>query len=288
MTYFYAGNTNQGQSTPVTLPYTGTYLVMVSSNYTYAGEYRFRVTEAPPPVQLATTYNGSVSSSNTPTLVNSSPGHLTATVAGYIGQGDPNGEFYSLGNVVAGTTLNLTLSQPATSTLGGVLNIYNAAGTNLTNNVFPGNTLSYTVPDGQAGNYYARVSSASTTTVSFWMNWDGTNQEIPISFLGYDLYLENGSFGFNTNSGDIYGISSAGLVNSWHLVTAVFVDGIATNNQLWIDGVQQTLSQPLGTTTSAPLVSTAGTIGGYIGSNSYNFTGTLDEVAYFDRALTRI
>ena len=108
---------------------------MMASNYT--GPYRFRVTEAVAPVQIATTFNGSVNSSNTrlpTTLANSSPGNLTAQVAGYIGQAnDPNGEYYNLGSVPAGTALNLTLSQPATSMLGGVLNVYNSSGVNLTN-----------------------------------------------------------------------------------------------------------------------------------------------------------
>ena len=190
--------------------------------------------------------------------------------------------------MLAGTQLNLTLSQPASSTLGGVLNIYNAAGTNLTNNITAGNTLSYTVPAGAGGTYYARVSSASTTTVSFWMDWNGSfgnGGEMPISFVGYDLAFYNNSFGFNTANGDIYGISSAGLTNTWHLVTAVFTDGNVTHNQLWIDGVQQTLTQQVGTTGSAPLVSTGTAIGNYYGG-SYAFTGTLDEVAYFDGTLT--
>ena len=286
LTTLSSNSNDEGQSSPVTLPYSGTYLVEVSYDYGYSGEYRFRVTEAPPTVQLATSFNdSSVSSSNTPTLTNSSPGNLTATVAAYIGQGDPNGEFYNLGNVVAGTKFNLTLSQPASSTLGGVLNIFNSAGTNLTNNTAAGNTLSYTVPPGAGGSYYARVSSASVMTVSFWMDWNGTNGECPISFLGYPLYLDNGSFGFDSN-GDVYGISSASLVNSWHFVTAVFVDGSYVNDQLWIDGVKQTLTQRQGSPASVvPPVATAATIGDYINGSSY-FTGTLDEVAYFDTQLS--
>ena len=282
LTTLSSNSNDEGQSSPVTLPYSGTYLVEVSYDYGYSGEYRFRVTEAPPTVQLAANFDDSASSSpNTPALTNSSPGNATAQVAGYIGQGDANGDYYTLGNVVQGTILNLTLSQPAYSTLGGVLNIYNAAGTNLTNNTTAGNSLSYTVPEG--GTYFARVSSASAMTVSFWMNWNGTNNECPISFPGYDLYLDNGFFGFNSASSDVYGISSAGLANSWHFVTAVFVDGSVTQDQLWIDGVQQTLTQRQNTTSPA-LVSTAAFIGGYNNSSSY-FTGSLDEVAYFDTAL---
>ena len=237
----------EGQLAPYTLPYSGTYLVEVSVNNAYTGEYRFRVTESPPSLPLVTTYDDSVSSnSNTLTLANTSPGHLTATLAGYIGQADPNGDYFALGDVLAGTQINLNLTQPASSLLGGVLNVYNSAGTNLTNNLVAGNTLSYTVPAGAGGTYYARVSSASTTTVSFWMDWNGTgSNEVPISFGGYGLWLDNGSFGFDIN-GDVYGISSAGLANSWHLVTAVFVDGNDTKGQLYIDGVLQTLTARAG------------------------------------------
>ena len=280
----FSSNNGQGQSVPITLPYTGTYLVEVAPFSGYTGEYRFRVTEVPPTLQLVTSYDNPISSPNTLVLTNTSPGNATAKLAGYIGQGDSNGDFFSLGNLLAGTQLNLTLSQPASSTLGGVLNIYNSAGTNLTNNVTAGNTLSYTVPAGQGGAYYARVSSASTTTVSFWMNWNGTNNEVPISFAGYDLYLDNGSFGFADN-GDVYGISSAGLAGSWHLVTAVFVDGNTAGDQLWIDGVQQTLTARVGTIGAAPLVSTGTAIGNYV-SGGFAFTGMLDEVAYFDGTLT--
>ena len=250
LAYFYANYNDQGQTSPITLPYSGTYLVEVSADYDYTGEYRFRVTEASSAVQFASKYDDSVSNSpNTPTLTNTSPGNLTAQIAGYIGQGDVNGDYYSLGNVLPGTTINLTLTQTANSTLGSVLNIYNSAGTNLTNNLVAGNSLSYTVPAGQGGTYYARVSSASVTTVSFWMDWNGSNNngngEVPISFAGYDLYLHSGYFGFDTN-GDVYGISSTGLANGWHLVTAVFGDGSYAQDQLWIDGVQQTLSQSRG------------------------------------------
>ncbi len=165
LTTFFGNSLGQGQSSPVTLAYTGTYLVKVSPYYNYTGPYRFRVTEAVPPVQVATTFDGSVNSANTPTLANTSPGNLTAQVAGYIGQNDPNGEYYNLGSVPAGTALNLTLSQPATSMLGGVLNVYNSSGVNLTNNVTPGNSLIYTVPSGQSGTYYANVTSVVPQSV---------------------------------------------------------------------------------------------------------------------------
>ncbi len=77
---------------------------------------------------------------------------------------------------------------------------------------------------------------------------------MPISFFGEYLYLDSGYFGFDDNGNDVYGISSAGLANGWHLVTATFVDGNDTKGQLWIDGVQQTLTQCQGTSGGASLV----------------------------------
>ncbi len=206
LTYFYSNTYGQGQVSGYTLPYTGTYVIEVSPNNGYTGEYRFRVTEAPPTLPFVTNYDDSYNSGpNAPTLTNTSPGNLTATLAGYIGQGDGNGDYFSLGNVLAGTTINLDLTRPSTSLLGGVLNVYNSAGVNETNDITAGDSLSYTVP--ASGTYYARVSSASTTTVSFWMDWNGTNNEIPIGLSGEDLYLYNGYFGFGGVGGTVYGAS---------------------------------------------------------------------------------
>ncbi len=68
-------------------------------------------------------------------------------------------------------------------------------------------------------------------------------------------------------------------------MTAVFTDGNLSQDQLWIDGVQQTLTQRQGTPTTVPLVSTAASIGNYISGNNA-FAGTLDEFAFFNRKLS--
>ncbi len=48
LTYFNANSSGEGQLSGYTLPYTGTYFIEVSPNYSYTGEYRFRVTERRP------------------------------------------------------------------------------------------------------------------------------------------------------------------------------------------------------------------------------------------------
>src|SRR5262249_54802801 len=137
---------------------------------------------------------------------------------------------------------------------------------------FTGGQIQLTLPQ-------LNTTAGTDNTVSFWMKWDGSNSVMPIGFRGYDLYLSGGSFGFNTAQGDIWGISSAGLANSWHFVTAVFHNGNATQSQLYIDGVAQSLSQRFGTTSTNRVVTTEARISGWPSDTGYHFGGGLDEVA---------
>ncbi len=131
-------------------------------------------------------------------------------------------------------------------------------------------------------------------TVDFWMYWRGndigpsSDGRMPFGFAQtYDLYLYAGSFGFNTGASDIWGISSTGLANRWVHVTAVFTNGDARNNKLYIDGVAQTLTQRLGTTGSKSVTQNA-RISGWAagGPRSYAFDGLVDEVDVYNRELT--
>jgi len=129
-------------------------------------------------------------------------------------------------------------------------------------------------------------------TVSFWMNWNGTNSVMPIGFSRYDLYFSNNggsnpSFGFNTYSGDIYGISSVGMAGRWLFVTAVFNNGNVALNQLWIGGEQEHgIEQRIGTSV-APNITTAASISGDVTSGTeYAFQGSLADVAFFNQQLT--
>ena len=60
------------------------------------------------------------------------------------------------------------------------------------------------------------TTSGATNTVSFWMNWGGTNVQIPVGFNNYDLFFSSTnnttSFGFNTANSDIFGLSTSGPI----------------------------------------------------------------------------
>jgi len=101
------------------------------------------------------------------------------------------------------------------------------------------------------------------------------------------MVLEGRSLDFNTNQGDIWGISSNGLANTWTYLTAVFNNGNVQASQLYLNGVQQTLSQQQGSSPASIQASLPVYIGGQgsAWSNRY-FGGLLDEVQIFNGGLT--
>ncbi|HTI68675.1 MAG TPA: FG-GAP-like repeat-containing protein, partial [Candidatus Limnocylindria bacterium] len=157
---FGADNFGYAESGVFTLPRTGTYLVRVAANQDYQGEYRIRMTLARPPLQLVNEANGGIDQARSLTLSRTNSNHLKASVAGYIGVSDQNGDYYTLGDLPAGTTLALTLTEPSTSGLAAVLAVIDAAGNVVTNSAAGAASFSFTVPAGKGGSYYARVTAA--------------------------------------------------------------------------------------------------------------------------------
>lgn len=134
------------------------------------------------------------------------------------------------------------------------------------------------------------TTAGAQTSVAFWMYWDGQDGAMPFGFPNYDLYLKEGRFGFNTNLADIYGISNSNLANGWHHVAAIFTNGDITQNRLYVDGIEQTLSSlfygPTYTAHGNRTVGIPARVGGYPSSNGYRFSGQLDEIKIFNGPLT--
>lgn len=125
------------------------------------------------------------------------------------------------------------------------------------------------------------------TTVTFWMNWDGTNNTMPIGWNYHDIWIVSGSMGFNTYRSDIYGISSSGLANGWHHVAAEFTNGSVTDNKIHIDGVEQVLTQRRSSpNNSRAYVNSNMRIGGSVNSSGYRFYGLLDEFRVYEGSLS--
>ncbi|HWH67762.1 MAG TPA: LamG-like jellyroll fold domain-containing protein, partial [Candidatus Sulfotelmatobacter sp.] len=174
-----------GLSGIVTLPQTGTYLVRVAdAYYDYQGEYRFRLSLARPPLQFETEDNNSLSQAD-PVPFYRAGNRLRGAFAGALTYNDP-GDYYSLGNLLAGSTVTLTVREPASSGLAEILSIYNAAGLLMTNSAAAATNFAFTVPPGQDGLYYVLLTAA---TGSF-----GANSETALRFSGGSDYADLGSW----------------------------------------------------------------------------------------------
>ena len=131
------------------------------------------------------------------------------------------------------------------------------------------------------------TATGANTSVAFWMYWNGTNGVMPMGWGIHDLWLVSNVFGFNTGNSDVYGIASTGLANGWHHVAAVFTNGSVTNNQLYIDGVLQTLTQRTSTPNNArAVVQSTLQVGGWTTTTGYRFGGRLDELKVYNGALS--
>jgi hypothetical protein len=129
-------------------------------------------------------------------------------------------------------------------------------------------------------------------TVSLWMNWAGGGSQNVYSSSGYGLYLSVPSvavpyyaLGFNSGNGDVWGVNITPYANRWVHLVAIFYNGLVSTSRLFLNGVEQTNSQILGTPLSKNINVTQA-IGGNAAATNYYFKGSLDEVAVWSRALT--
>jgi methionine-rich copper-binding protein CopC len=186
LTSFSSDYTGWGQSSVVTLPQTGTYLVRVQSNYDYQGEYRIRLTIARPPLQLQNEGNNSIASANPVVFTLTNNAHLTATLAGYVNVADSSGDYYNLGNLVGGSSVGISFRAPVSSGLSEDLWIYNSSGVLMTNGAAGATNFVFTVPVGQDGVYYAQVTAAPG-------GYSG-NSDTALRFNGGNNYADLGTW----------------------------------------------------------------------------------------------
>ncbi|HET7566676.1 MAG TPA: RHS repeat-associated core domain-containing protein [Gaiellaceae bacterium] len=113
-----------------------------------------------------------------------------------------------------------------------------------------------------------------------------------MGFNAYGLYLTNGEFGFDTAQGQLSGTfttsNTSELVNQWALVDAEFYNGAINNGRLYINGVQQSLSQ--GGSPSPSYVGSTFNIGSLYEAPNSSILGVgavIDEFAVYNGALSQ-
>jgi hypothetical protein len=167
------------------------------------------------------------------------------------------GEFF-FGIITAGLVLNLdagnAASYPGTGTLWTDLSPSGNNGTLTSGPTYSSVNGGSIVFDGT--NDYADFFApnlGTTTTVEMWVKLGaGYSGKMVFGWGIYDVWCGSDHLGYNTGNGDIYGISSStisslGLVDNWkHYVFEMRSDVSYTNNKIYINGQNQSLSQDFG------------------------------------------
>ncbi len=127
------------------------------------------------------------------------------------------------------------------------------------------------------------TTAGAKHTAQFWMRWNAVANQSILAFGdgatgSYGLFSSANCFGFNTGNADCYGVAhSAVSTDEWVLITAVFNNGNVTGSRLFINGVEQTLSQLTGTPLSTS-VSGKLSVSGWSGDELWKFTGSIAEL----------
>lgn len=135
----------------------------------------------------------------------------------------------------------------------------------------------------------------SIVSIQMWARVKSTSNGMMFGFNLYDVWLNTGRMGFNTAASDIYGLTSTqvtnlGLLNQWkHYVFEMRSDVAYSNNKIYINGENQSLSQVAGTenSTNRNFNSGNGRIGCWLFNESFYQSMDVSQFQVYNRALTQ-
>ena len=169
-------------------------------------------------------------------------------------------------------------------------------GFTLTNGVGFGTTgTSYFIFDGVDDNIPFSIPSPGTIlSIEMWARIKSFSGGMPFGFLQYDVWTANGAMGYNTAATDQYGLTSTqvtnlGLVNQWkHYVFEMRTDVSYSNNKIYVNGQNQTLSQVTGSESAGfrSFNSGNGRLSSWLASNAFNISMDIAQFRIYSRALT--
>jgi hypothetical protein len=169
-------------------------------------------------------------------------------------------------------------------------------GLTLVNGVGFGTTgTNYFIFDGTNDNItFSTPNPGTILSIELWAKIKLFNGGMIFGFNLYDVWTADGRIGFNTSQGDQYGISSTqvtnlGLLNQWkHYVFEMRSDVSYTNNKIYINSQNQSLSQVAGSEGSSNrnFNNGNGRISSWLNDNNYNLPMDLGQFRVYNRALT--
>lgn len=166
----------------------------------------------------------------------------------------------------------------------------------LTNGAGFGTTgTNYFIFDGVDDNVpFSLATYGNTLSIETWVRIKSTSNGMIFGFSLYDIWVNTGRLGFNTAASDIYGLTSTqvtnlNITNQWkHFVFEMRSDVAYTNNKIYVDGQNQSLSQVAGTenATNRNFNSGNGRIGCWLFNNSFFLNMDMAQFRIYNRALT--
>jgi hypothetical protein len=169
-------------------------------------------------------------------------------------------------------------------------------GVTLNNGVGFGTTgTSYFIFDGVNDNIpFSLPTYGSTLSIEMWSKIKLFSGGMILGFNLYDVWTSGGAMGFNTASSDQYGLTSTqvtnlSLLNQWkHYVFEMRSDVAYTNNKIYINGQNQSLSQVLSTenATNRNFNSGNGRISSWLADNNYYIPMDLAQFRVYNRSLS--
>ena len=185
-------------------------------------------------------------------------------------------------------------SYPGSGT--SVIGLVGGIGFTLTNGVGFGTTgTNDFILDGTNDNIPFTIPNVGTTiTIEMWAKIRAFSGGMPFGFLLYDVWTANGAMGYNTAVSDQYGLTSTqvtnlGLLNQWkHYIFEMRSDVAYTNNKIYINAVNQSLSQVAGAEAASNrnFNSGNGRISSWLNSSAFNIRMDLAQFQVYNRALT--
>jgi hypothetical protein len=185
-------------------------------------------------------------------------------------------------------------SYPGSGT--SVIGLVGGIGFTLSNGVgFGTSGTNYFTFDGVDDNIPFSIPNVGTTiSVEMWARIKSFSNGMPFGFDRYDVWANSGRLGFNTAASDIYGLTSTqvtnlGLLNQWkHYVFEMRSDVSYSNNKIYINGQNQSLSQVAGTENASlrGFNSGNGRISSWLFSDVFFIAMDLAQFQVYNRALT--
>lgn len=142
-------------------------------------------------------------------------------------------------------------------------------------------------------NFNATIGSTNAVTVDMWVRTNSLANGMYFGFNLYDAFVYDGSIGFNTASGDQYGIESAkvnelSIEGAWRHLVFVMYAGSKTNNKIYVNGESQSLSQIRGSfsATNSTFNSGAGRISSWLNDLTWRMNLNVSSFKLYNRELS--